>query len=263
MKKLKILVAILLMLGHSIAASVDNSIYIDQSGDNAVVSVTQDGAGNVVRGIQGSGTSNTTPSRIIGDGTLISISQIGSGNTLSMGVNTTTAAGSANGGTFNYSVTGNNATAVINSNQGGANTSASNTVDITQSGNTANANINVLGSTNSVTAVTGGGANNSVVSTVNGDNNTQNISMTGGGGNSATISQTGTASALSLTSVGATNSCTITQSGGAANGHSTTLDFAGSGNSASVTQAGTAADSVVNLKSVGSGNAFTVNSNTR
>ena len=72
--------------------AADNSIYIDQAGDNAVISVTQDGAGNVVRGIQGTGTSNATPARIQGDGNQVTVTQIGSGNTLSMGVNTTTAA---------------------------------------------------------------------------------------------------------------------------------------------------------------------------
>ena len=59
--------------------AADNSIYIDQAGDNAVISVTQDGAGNVVRGIQGVGTGNTTPARIQGDGNQVTVSQIGSG----------------------------------------------------------------------------------------------------------------------------------------------------------------------------------------
>ena len=261
-KKILTIISLLLLSVTNVYA-VDNSIYIDQSGDNAVVSVTQDGAGNIVRGIQGSGTSNTTPSRIVGDGNQISVSQVGSGNVLSMGVNTTTAAGAANGGSFTYSVTGNTATAVINSNQGGAGISASNIVSITQSGNTANANINVLGTLNSIVAVTGGGASNSVVSTIDGDNNIQDISMTGGGANTATVSQTGTASTLNLVSVGASNTYTVTQSGGGVVGHSATLDIAGSSNTATITQAGTAADSVVNLKSVGSTNTFTINSNTR
>ena len=98
-KKILTIISLLLLSVTNVYA-VDNSIYIDQSGDNAVVSVTQDGAGNVVRGIQGAGTSNTTPSRIVGDGNQISVSQVGSGNVLSMGVNTTTAAGAANGGSF-------------------------------------------------------------------------------------------------------------------------------------------------------------------
>ena len=87
----------LLLIGFASAAiAADNSIYIDQSGDNATVNVTQDGAGNVVRGIQGIGSSNTTPSTIYGDNNQITINQIGSGNTLSLGVKTTTGNGMTN-----------------------------------------------------------------------------------------------------------------------------------------------------------------------
>ena len=45
----KITMALLAVLSIATQAA-DNSIYIDQAGDNAVISVTQDGAGNVVRG---------------------------------------------------------------------------------------------------------------------------------------------------------------------------------------------------------------------
>ena len=55
------LLAILLFVFSIGSFAADNSIYIDQSGDNASVTITQDGAGNVVRGIQGVGSSNTTP----------------------------------------------------------------------------------------------------------------------------------------------------------------------------------------------------------
>ena len=149
----------LLLIGVASAAiAADNSIYIDQSGDNATVNVTQDGAGNVVRGIQGIGASNTTPSTIYGDNNQVTINQIGSGNTLSLGIKTTTGNGMTNP-TVIYSVTGNNATAVINSNNAGTGVSESNYISINQTGNTATANINMLGSGNSLTAVTAGGAN--------------------------------------------------------------------------------------------------------
>ena len=49
------------------AQAVDNSIYVDQAGDNAAVTITQDGAGNVVRGLPGVGTSNQTPAKIYGE----------------------------------------------------------------------------------------------------------------------------------------------------------------------------------------------------
>ena len=86
MKKIaRVITSIMFALSMGVATAADNSIYIDQSGDTSTVSVTQDGAGNVVRGIQGVGTGNTTPAKIYGDGTLVSVSQIGSGSTLNLG----------------------------------------------------------------------------------------------------------------------------------------------------------------------------------
>ena len=253
----------LLLIGFtSISFAADNSIYIDQSGDSAIVNITQDGAGNVVRGIQGIGSSNTTPSTIYGDNNLVTINQVGSNNTLSLGVRTTTGSG-MNVPTVNYSVTGNNATAVINSNNTGTGVSESNVISITQSGNTANANINMLGSSNTLTAVTSGGANNSLIATVNANNTTSTISQTGGGGNSTTLNLTGDKGTVDITTVGASNVTSITQSGGSSNGHYAKLDYTGSGNTTSITQGGTSSDSIVNIKSVGNSNTFTVNSNTR
>lgn len=254
------------MLLSGLGFAADNSIYIDQSGDNTTVNVTQDGAGNVVRGIQvqGGGTSNTTPAKIYGDSNTVIIEQIGSGSRLDFGINTTIAATpQANGNKFRYKVTGNSAVAIINSNNDGQGTSASNIVDVDQTGNNAYANINVLGTNNKITALTDGGANNSFTTVVNGDGNQQTVNMTGGGGNQANISQLGNTGTVNLTSVGATNHFTISQSGGGAAGHSTTIDNTGSSNTYSITQAGTSGDSIVNLKSTGSTNTFTINSNTR
>lgn len=248
--------------------SADNSIYIDQAGDNSTVSITQDGADNVLRGIQGVGTSNTTPARLYGTGNQITVDQIGSGNTLSLGVQTTTG-GTTNipGGTTAtaptviYSVTGNNATAVINSNNdGSALVNNSNYIKVNQTGNTANTNINVVGSNNALVATTAGGSNNSMVSTIVGDTNSQFVSMTGGGGNSATLKQgnatdstTNTLGTINLTSVGASNTFAVTQTGGSTNGHSTSIDLTGSSNTLSVTQNGTAGDNIANLKIGASG----------
>ena len=81
---LKIMVA---MIFSASAFAADNSIYIDQAGDNATISVTQDGTSNVVRGIQGVGTGNTTPAKIYGDGNQVSVSQVGSNNVLNLGIN--------------------------------------------------------------------------------------------------------------------------------------------------------------------------------
>lgn len=263
------LTAILITTGillSGLGFAADNSIYIDQSGDNTSVSVTQDGAGNIVRGVQvqGGGTSNTTPAKVYGDNNLVIIEQIGSGSRLDFGINTTIAATpQANGNKFRYKVTGNNAIAIINSNNDGQGTSASNIVDVEQTGNNAYANINVLGTNNKIIATTDGGANNSFTSVVNGESNQQNVAITGGGANQVNISQLGNAGIVNITSTGATNHFTVSQTGGSNNGHSATIDNVGSSNTYSITQAGTSGDSIVNLKSVGSTNTFTINSNTR
>ena len=64
--------------------SADNSIYVRQSGNNTTVTMTQDGAGNVVRGIQGAGTDNTTPATITGNANVVIVNQVGTGNTLDL-----------------------------------------------------------------------------------------------------------------------------------------------------------------------------------
>ena len=112
MKKIKLLMALLIMFSASIYAA-DNSIYIDQTGDNASITILQEGASNRVRGIQGVGTGDTTPSKLNGDAIVVDIQQIGSGNILNMGIVTTTANGSSPT-SINYSVTGNNAIATLN-----------------------------------------------------------------------------------------------------------------------------------------------------
>ena len=254
-----LLSAAMLVAGLSFAA--DNSIYIDQTGDNATIAVTQDGTSNVVRGIQGVGSSNATPAKIIGDGNQVSVTQTGNSNTLSMGINR---GAGTQGNNVTYSVTGNSAAGIINMNNANASGSSAgdNTVGITQAGNNASANLNLVGNSNAIGVITSGGANNAYTSTVAGDSNTQTISLTGGGGNGATVNQTDSGHTATITSVGATNSYTVNQSGGAS-GHTTALDFNGSSNTVNVTQQGTAADNIANIKSAGSSNSFTINQNAR
>ena len=140
-KLFKIAIAIITALGLN-AQAADNSIYIDQAGDNATVSVTQDGAGNSVRGLAGVGTNSQTPAKIYGDGNQVSVSQIGSGNTLRLGINTTTATGAS---TVNYSVSNSmNSQADIKVGTTGT-TSTANTVNVTQSGNSSVAAVTSLG----------------------------------------------------------------------------------------------------------------------
>ena len=67
---------------------------------------------------------------------------------------------------------------------------------------------------------------------------------------------------INVSTVGASNTTNISQTGGSVNGHQATVDITGSSNATGITQSGTSADSIVNLKSVGSTNTFTINSNT-
>lgn len=251
----KIIIAMFLSVS---AYAADNSIYIDQSGDNSTIDITQTGAGNVVRGIQGVGSSNTTPSKIKGDSNVIDIRQIGSTNTLNLGVDTSVATGRAYGVDLKYYVTGNSGTATINSNNAGTGTSGSNLIDVRQTGNSANLNLNILGSKNDFTAVTSGGSSNSIVSTITADETVNNISMTGGGNNTLTQTISSNKATNNITTVGASNGITLTQSGTAGtNGHAFTIDLTGSSNTFNVTQSGTI-DTTVNLLSVGSGNAWNI-----
>lgn len=252
---LKIMVAMIFSLS---AYAADNSIYIDQSGDNSTIDITQTGAGNVIRGIQGVGTGNTTPAKIYGGSNTIDIQQIGSTNTLNLGVNTSIATGRAYGIDLTYYVTGNSATATINSNNAGTGTSGSNFIDIRQTGNSAGINLNLLGSKNDFTALTSGGSGNSITATINADETVSNISMTGGGSNTFTGTLSSNKGHIDITTVGASNSITLSQTGVAGtNGHAFTLDLTGSSNTFNVTQSGTI-DTTVNLLSAGSGNTWNI-----
>jgi hypothetical protein len=132
-RKLSAILLSVAMLIMGMASAADNSIYIDQTGDNAVIAVTQDGTGNIVRGIQGVGSSSTTPAKIYGDGNNVAVTQTGSSNILSLGINRGTGTGTT-GNVVNYSVTGNSATGIINMNNANLGTAASNSVGITQTG---------------------------------------------------------------------------------------------------------------------------------
>ena len=256
-KFIKLFLSLMMMLSINVFAA-DNSIYIDQTGDSSTIDITQTGAGNVVRGIQGVGTGNTTRAKIYGNSNVIDIRQIGATNTLNLGVNATIASPRAYGIDLKYYVTGNSGSATINSNNAGSGTSGSNFIDIRQTGNSAGINLNMLGSKNSFTAVTSGGSSNIITATISADDTTNNISMTGGGGNSLTQSITSNKATNNITTVGASNGITLTQSGVAGtNGHAFTLNLTGSSNTFDVTQSGTI-DTTVNVLSAGSGNTWNI-----
>ena len=70
--------------------AADNSIYIDQSGDFANVTINQDGAGNQVRGLQSTGGDDKTVAAVIrGNSVMVNIDQTGSSNKLDLGINAT------------------------------------------------------------------------------------------------------------------------------------------------------------------------------
>ncbi|CAB4129214.1 Curlin associated [uncultured Caudovirales phage] len=274
------------MLGVVMSLSVmaaDNSIYIDQTGNNSTIAITQDGYGNVVKGIA---SGSTTPALINGINNSVTVNQIGISNTLSLGVQTTTGGtttlpdgSTVSVPTINYRVTGNNATAVIDSNNDGAGASRGTYISVDQTGNNANANINVRGNNNAIKAVTTGD-DNSVVATVKGNSNIDNVVLTGasnsvtisqgtallgsnnnsvgikanGASNTFGITQTGGTAGNSVsitgyatdTSYGSSNSVTVSQSG--ANDNSLVLGLTGSNNTIGVTQTATAGNNVANLK---------------
>jgi hypothetical protein len=256
-KKLSAILLSAVMLITGLALAADNSIYIDQAGDNATVTINQDGSGNVVRGLPGAGTSETTPASIQGDGNQVSVSQIGSGNTVKLGVKTTT------GHTVvNYALTSSmNSSAVIDI--GSAQTPGNaNTINITQSGNAATANVRSRGAGNTATVDTSGGDNNSATIGMTGDNITGSITTTLGGGNTISLDLQSPGGSASVIAGGATNTVTVQQTGGGS-GHQATVELLGSSNTVGIQQQGTAGDNIANIKSAGSGNTFSINQNNR
>ena len=250
-----LLSAVMLIAGLSLAA--DNSIYIDQAGDNATVTINQDGSANVVRGLPGSGTSETTPASIQGDGNQVSISQIGSGNTVKLGVKTTT-------GTtvINYALTNSmNSSAVIDVGSAQVPGNA-NTINITQDGNASIANVTSRGAGNAATIDTSGGANNSATIGMTGDNITGSITTTLGAGNEISLDLQSPGGSATVATGGATNTVTVQQTGGSS-GHQATVELLGSSNTVGITQQGTLGDNITSIKSAGSGNTFSINQNNR
>ena len=282
-------------LGHT----ADNSIYIDQSGANSTIAITQDGYGNVVKGID---SGNSTPATIYGINNQVTVNQVGMNNTLSFGIRTTTGGtttlpdgSTVSVPTIRYSVTGNNATAVIDSNNDGTGASRGTYIGIDQTGDYANANINVRGNNNAFQAVTSGGDNNSVVATIKGNNNVDGInlvgdsnsvtlqqgtSLLGSNNNSIGIKANGTSNTFGITQTGGTNgnsvtiggyssdtlggsSNTVTVSQSGANDNSLVLGVTGSTNTIGVTQNATAGNNVANLKVNGSGSSITINQTNR
>jgi hypothetical protein len=208
------LLAILLTSGMISSGAWANDVYVEQIGDNAIVSITQTGAGNLVNGNVG-GTGNDTDSALIqGDLNTVTISQIGASNTLRLQLNnssngtgatvTATADGSNNDQTISCgsALTSNCNASLISSEIVGNN----NITVQTLSGNAYSSKISVTGSYNTVTHTASGTGLH-----------TGDITVTGSGvsgtPSSVTLTQSGalTKNAV-ITSTGSSNSISIVQS---------------------------------------------------
>ncbi len=257
----------LMLLGMAATSyGADNSIYIDQAGDNSTITMTQDGAGNKVKGILTNGTAGgtTDPAKLTGSAQTINVEQTGATNVLSLGVNSTqggTVSGYANiGVNLNYQVSGGGNTGYININNNGQGTASGNVVSFIQSGGGATTTLNMTGTSNQLTVGTSGGANNTFTGTINADETVATVSQTGGGGNDTTLNMTGNKGQVSLTTVGATNTTSVTQSAYGTMGAQAIINITGSGNTTDVTQTGLY-DHYASLTVTGSGNGITLAQN--
>jgi hypothetical protein len=214
----------IIMVFFGSVAMAQNSVYIDQIGNNSAIDVTQTGIDNVLG-------NNTNKAVFYGDNQGVTISQIGSFNTSVMNVQGSTT-------TLNATVTGDSNKVNVAC---GVTGSLCNQSAITAAATGDNNTINISG-----------GAKSTLDASVTGDGNTANIVSTTTNLNGATakIIQTG----------GDANSITVTQNGPAGlNGFQAKVDVTGGGNIIGVTQTGTV-DSTVNIKSNGNNNNITVHS---
>jgi hypothetical protein len=186
------ILAILMTSGMLSSGAFANDVYFEQIGDNAIVSITQTGAGNLVNGNVG-GTGNTTDAALIlGDLNDVTISQIGAGNTISMIINN---AANGTGATVVVSADGNSNTQTIGC---GTALSSSCNASIISSQITGNSN-------NTVQTLSGGVVKSTIAINGNWNNVTHTASGVGLHSGEITVSGSGTS--------GAANAVTLTQSG--------------------------------------------------
>ena len=259
----KLLTILVLAAMPGLGYTADNSIYIDQSGDFANVTINQDGAGNQVRGLQANGADDKTVASVIrGNGVNVNVNQTGSTNKLDLGINAVMS-GSASVN-FNYStvnsgnISGSNNTAIFQ--LGTSSATASNTiVDVTQVNGSNIATVRMSGDDNQLSALQSGG-NATLISSVTASGTRQSITTAGGTGNSVTTNITGDNGNIYVNVLGATNTINIAQDGsGGSTGHQAWMDINGTGNSVTLSQTGTANANVFNLKVGSAGSAASSN----
>ena len=248
------LLTVMLLSASTISWATDNSVYIDQAGDNSTITMTQDGAGNRVKGILTNGTagSNTDPVKLVGNVQTVTINQVGPNNVLTLGANSTVGT-NGKGIDINYSVDVGGNIGFINSNNNNLGVSAGNLIDIIQLGGNAVTNVSMLGNSNSLTVRSSGGGGNSIDAIIDADNVTAVVDQTLGGSNDTTLNLTGNKGTVNITSTGAANITGVTQSGGGVSGNDVSIVLDGQGNQTTVSQTGVN-DNIVDYKAVGSNN---------
>jgi hypothetical protein len=258
----KLLAGILLSF-TAISWAADNSIYIDQSGDFANVTINQDGAGNQVRGLQANGGDDKTVASVIrGNGVNVNINQTGSTNKMDLGINAIMSGNKSVDFTYSTvnsgNLTGNSNTAIFQLGNSSA-TLANSIVNVTQVNGLNYAEVRMQGSDNTLNALqSGGGA--SLTALVNASGTNQQITTAGGTGNTISTTLTGQNGQVTLNVMGATNTIAIAQDGtGGTTGHQATMDINGTGNTVNLAQAGSPAANVFNLKVGSSGSAANTN----
>lgn len=186
------ILAILVVSGMVSSGAWANDVYVEQIGDNALVSITQTGAGNMVNGNIG-GLGNADDAALIrGDLNDVTISQIGSGNILSLILNNES---SGTGSTVVVSADGSSNTQSISC---GTALSSSCNANIIRSEITGNNN-------NTIQTLSGGVVKSTIA--INGNWNNVTHTATGAGLHSGEITVSGSGSN------GAANAVTLTQSG--------------------------------------------------
>jgi hypothetical protein len=198
------LLAILMTAGMLSSGAWANDVYVEQIGDNAIVSITQTGAGNLVNGNVG-GTGSTDEKALIrGDFNDVTINQIGSGNIVSLVLNNES---NGTGSTVVISADGSNNTQTIGC---GTALSSSCNASIIRSEITGNNN-------NTVQMLSGGAVQSKIAVNGNYNNVTHTASGLGLHSGEITVSGSGTnsvANAVTLTQSGAlTKNAVITSNG--------------------------------------------------
>jgi len=248
------LLTVMLLSISATSWAADNSVYIEQAGDDGTITMTQDGSGNRVKGILSNGTAggNTDPAKLVGNVQTVTIDQKGPNNVLTLGANTTVGT-NGKGIDINYKVDTGGNVAFINSNNNGLGVSAGNLIDIIQLGGNAVATVSMLGNTNNLTVRSSGGGGNKIDATINADDVSATVDQTLGGANETILALTGDKGYVNITSTGAANLTSVTQDGGATNGNYAKIVLDGSGNQTTVSQTGVS-DNTVDYKAVGSNN---------